>query len=180
MMMELHQIQLSYQAEEDRILCRTSFKGDDGGLQEVRAWLTRRMVKGLWPTILGAMERQVALDKPQAAHASSDIVGMEHHASIDAIRDSGSFDSPYDSEVATLPLGSTPILVTTVNFTMNVGEPIRMDFRPSEGSGVEIALPSQILHGFCSLLKDAVAKAEWDMDLSLPGSLAASGPKVLN
>ncbi|RZI41043.1 hypothetical protein EGT07_20450 [Herbaspirillum sp. HC18] len=178
--MELHQIQLTYRPEEDRILCRTSFKADDGGLQEVRAWLTRRMTCELWRGMIEVMERQVALDKPQAAHASSDIVGMEHQASVDAIRESGSFNHAYQDDITTFPLGPEPILVTTVNFTQDAGQPIRMNMvPPTAAGGFEIAFPLQTLHGFCSLLQDAVAKADWDVSLELPG-MEVLEDRVLN
>ncbi|WP_136415480.1 hypothetical protein [Herbaspirillum sp. ST 5-3] len=180
--MELHQIQVTYMAEEDRILCRTSFKGAGDGLQEIRAWLTRRMVAKLWPGIIDALEKQVALDKPLAAHASADIVGMDHFASVEEIRGSGSFSSPYESTIESFPLGETPILVKTVNFTLNPDQPIRMNLAPAEGFGFEIAFTQTVLHGFCSLLKDAVKIAEWDLDLTMPGMLAPSGnaARVLN
>ncbi|HYD95443.1 MAG TPA: hypothetical protein VEC01_08965 [Noviherbaspirillum sp.] len=177
--MELHQIQLTYQPEEDRVLWRTSFRADDGSLQEIRAWLTRRMTGQLWGGLVEVMERQVALDKPHAAHARSDIVGMEHHASVDAMRESGSFGSAFQEDVAGFPLGAAPFLVTTVNFGQEAGKPIRMNLVPTEGHGFEVALPAQVLHGFCSLLRDAVAKADWDLELELPGA-SAPGGGVLN
>lgn len=172
-MMELHQIQVSYRPEEDRILCRTSFKAEDGGFQEIRAWLTRRMTKLLWAGIIEVLEKQVALDKPQASHASADIVGMEHYASVEEIRDSGSFATPYSNDITSFPIGEAPILVSTVNFNLNPGQPIRMNLVPVEGYGFEIAFNQQVLHGFCSLLRDTVQKAEWDLELSMPGSPAA-------
>ncbi len=179
--MELHQIQVTYLAEEDRLLCRASFKAEDGGLQEVRAWLTRRMVRGLWPAMVDAMEKQVALDKPQAAHASGDVVEMEHHASVEAIRDSGSFNNPYQDDIAGFPLGETPILVTTANFNLDPGQPMRMNLAPSDGYGFEIAFAQQVLHGFCSLLRDAVKRADWDIELPLPGTeTVGSGSRMLN
>lgn len=179
--MELHQIQVTYQAEEDRILCRASFVAEDGDLQEIRAWFTRRMIKALWPTLLEAMERQVALDNPQAAHASGHIVEMEHHASVEAIRDSGSFDSVYKDDIRGFPLGETPILVTNANFSLGAGQPVRLSLSPAEGSGFEIAFAQQVLHGFTSLLREAADKAEWELDLALPGgALVAPASIVLN
>lgn len=178
--MELHQIQVTYLAEEDRLLCRASFKAKDGGLQEVRAWLTRRLTRSLWPGIIDALETQVGLDKPQASHASADIVSMAHHASIEEIRESGSFGSAYATDIASYPLGETPILVNTVNFTLHAGEPIRMNVTPAQGYGFEIAFTQTVLHGFCSLLRDAVNKAEWDMELMMPGASAPHPAHLLN
>lgn len=181
MMMDLHQIQVTYRPEEDRILCRTSFKTGDGSLQEVRAWLTRRLTRLLWASIIDALEKQVTLDKPQASHASAEIVGMEHHASLDEARSSGSFEAPYQADMATFPLGETPILVSTVNLTLGPGQPIKVNLLPPDGNGFEIAFSQPVLHSFCSLLRDTVKKAEWDMTLSMPGSTpVAPGSRMLN
>lgn len=178
--MDLHQLQVTYQAEEDRLLLRASFRADDGGLQELRAWLTRRMTRTLWPAIIDSLETQVSLDKPQAAHASADIVGMEHHASVEQIRDSGSFNNPFAPDIQTYPLGETPILVTTVNFAQHPDQPIRINLTPANGSGFEIAFPPIVLHGLCSLLKDAVRTADWDMELEMPGLEASPATAMLN
>jgi hypothetical protein len=178
--MELHQIQLTYSAEEDRVLYRASFRAHDGTLQEVRAWLTRRMVKALWSGIVDALETQVTLDRPQAAHASADIVNMEHHACIEEIKGRGNFSSQYEAG-STWPLGETPLLIHTTDFMQNPDQPIRVNMVPAQGSGFEVAFTLAILHGFCSLLKDAVSKADWDMELVMPGAATPlSAPRILN
>lgn len=176
--MELHQIQVIYRADEDRLLCRASFKAEDG-LQEVRAWLTRRLIRNLWPSLLQTLETQVALDKPAAAHAKTDIVGMEHQASVETIRETGNFNVPYAAKVAGYPLGEVPILVHQIDFTLHADQPLRITFSPAQGAGFEVALTLTVLHGFCALLKDAVRQAEWDMELKMPG-LAAQEQRVLN
>jgi hypothetical protein len=168
--MELHQIQVTYLPEEDRLLCRASFKAEGDSLQEVRAWLTRRLTCALWPEIIDALETQVGLDQPLASHASADIVGMQHHARIEEIRDSGSFGNPYQADIQHYPLGETPILVSTVNFAQNAGQPIRLNLTAAQGGGFEIAFTQTVLHGFCSLLRDAVRKAEWKLELTMPGT----------
>ena len=179
--MELHQIQVTYQPVEDRILCRASFRAEDGDLHEIRAWLTRRMIKGLWPAMVEAMEKQVALDNPQAAHASGHVVEMEHHASVEAIRDSGSFSSAYEDDIRGFPLGEEPVLVTTANFNLGPGQPFRMNLSPANGNGFEIAFAQPVLHGFTSLLREAVANADWELDLALPGAILAAPPsRALN
>ena len=176
--MELHQIQVIYRADEDRLLCRASFKAEDG-LQEVCAWMTRRLVRNLWPSILQTLETQVVLDKPTAAHAKTDIVGMEYQASVETIRETGNFDVPYEAQVTGYPLGETPILVHKIDFTLYANQPIRITFSHEQGSGFEVARTLTVLHGFCALLKDAVRQAEWDMELEMPG-LAAPVQRVLN
>jgi hypothetical protein len=181
--MELHQIQLAHHVNEDRVLCRTSFKVTDGSLHEVRAWLTRRLIRQLWAGIVDALRAQVSLDKPQAAHASADIIQMEHQAFVDEIRGGGSFDAPYEGSIQVYPLGEAPLLVEAVQFTLNPDQPIRINFTAANGSGFELALTLHLLHGFCAMLKDAVRNAEWDVDLELPAATLASSPsmqRVLN
>lgn len=179
--MDLHQLQLSYQAKDDRILLRVSFKADDGRLQEIRAWLTRRLVRNLWPGIIQALQTQVTLNAPLAAHASAEIVGMEHQASVAEIRAGGNFDAPFDAEIQGYPIGEAPILVSAAHFTMNVNQPLLINFSPAEGVGFEVALTPIVLHGFCTLLQETVKLAEWDIELRLPGmSETAPMSRTLN
>ncbi|WP_151638355.1 hypothetical protein [Noviherbaspirillum aerium] len=182
--MELHQLQVSYQAEEDRLLFRASFKAEDGMLQELRAWITRRLLKALWPAIRQVLETQVRLDKPQAAHASADIVGMEHHASVKHIHDTGNFAARYENEISHFPLGEAPLLITSVNFTQDADQPVRIKLAPDGDDGFELSFIPVALHGFCSLLMEAAKTAEWDIALEMPGTLgamdASGGSRLLN
>lgn len=178
--MDLHQIQLTYVQEEDRILCRTSFRSAEGGLHEIRAWLTRRVAALLWTGVIQSFEKQVALDVPQAAHASADIVGMEHQTSVAQSRQQGSFDNPYQGNVEGFPLGETPILVTTLTFNLKAGQPIRINLAPAKGYGFEIALAQSALHGFCSVLLETVGRTDWNLNLAMPGTMPASSPALLN
>ena len=45
--MQIHQLSVSYQAEQDRLLLRVSSTGGE----EMRLWLTRRLMLGFWPLI---------------------------------------------------------------------------------------------------------------------------------
>jgi hypothetical protein len=166
--MDLHQLQLTYQVEDDRIILRISFKETES-LQEIRAWLTRRLVKNLWSGIIRALETRVSLAQPLAAHASAEIVNMEHQASVSEIRSNGSFDTPFEAAADDFPMGETPILVTAAHFTIHPDQPLRVNFTNADNHGFEIAFTQTVLHGFCSLLQEAVTAAEWDLELRLPG-----------
>ncbi len=170
--MNLHQIQITYQPEEDRILCRTSFneEEDDEALQEIRVWLTRRLVKGLWGGVIKALEARVTLDKPQAVHAAAELIDMERQASMQDIEESGSFDSAYDTNVEAYPIGEAPMLAVGVQFAVGADAPIRVSFLLEQDCGFEISLTQSAFHGFCKLLQDAVTAAEWDVTLELPSS----------
>jgi hypothetical protein len=179
--MNLHQIQLSYQIEEDRVLLRVSFKNDKEDLLEIRAWLTRRFIRRLWSGMLDAMKTQVALARPAAAHASAEIVGMGHGASVSEIREAGGFDALFEGAAEEFPLGEAAILITTAHFSVDADQPVRINFISMEGGSFEVVFTEIMLHGFCSLLQDAIKRAEWDMELILPGSAAdPPGPRLLN
>jgi hypothetical protein len=179
--MDLHQIQLSYQADEDRLLFRVSFKDDQGNLQEIRSWLTRRYVRDFWPGMLASMKAQVALDQPAAAHASADIVGMGHEASVSEIREAGGFDAPFEAAATEFPFGEEPLLLVGVEFMVAADEPLRINFGSPERGSFEVAFTDTMLHGFSTLLQDSMKNAEWDMELVLPGTAAdPPGPRLLN
>jgi hypothetical protein len=181
--MELHQIQVTYQAGQDRLLCRASFKrekpapstGQSESLSEIRAWLTRRMVRNLWPAIIQVLETQITLAMPEAAHIKSDIVGMEHESSLNRMRTAGAFDTPFVADVRDFPFGESPLLVHHVDFTMDASQPIRITLRPETGQGFELKMAPAMFHAFCELMRDAVKHAEWDVELALPGMAPPRG-----
>lgn len=166
--MELHQIQVTYQPEDDRILLRVSLHDGDGGLEEIRAWLTRRLTRNLWAGLIKAMDAQVKITQPQAAHASAEIISMEHYASVNETRQSGGFDLPFQSGAHSYPLGETPLLATRAQFKVSVGKPVRLDFGQPDGSNFELAFTPTALHAFCRLLQEASRNAEWELNLKMP------------
>ncbi|MDB5797462.1 MAG: hypothetical protein JWP36_1364 [Paucimonas sp.] len=179
--MELHQIQLSYNQEQDRVLLRATFRDKARALHEVRAWLTRRIVVRLWPGIVRAMEAKVTLEQPQAQHAKREIVGMVHQASINDNVQRGGFAKKFEETAVAHPLGTEPLLVTIANFHLKANQPVRIEFVALGGKRFEFAFSDRILHGFCKLLQDAVKNAEWELDLVMPGlDQAPVAPGALN
>lgn len=179
--MELHQIQVSYSAEHDRLLLRATFRDGQKALHEVRAWLTRRIVHRLWPGIVRALETKVTLEQPQAQHARREIVGMAHQASINENVQSGGFSRKFENDVASYPLGEEPMLVNTAHFHLKAQQPVRIEFVAGDGKRFEIAFSDRILHGFCKLLQDGVRNAEWGLELAMPGTVEMSAvPSALN
>ncbi|MBI1891749.1 MAG: hypothetical protein HYS18_13960 [Burkholderiales bacterium] len=166
--MDLHQLQVTYQTNEDRVLLRVSFRAEDGTLEEIRAWLTRRIVKSLWPGILRSLDSLVKMTQPQAAHASSEILSMEYQASVTEIKASGNFDIPFEAAADRYPMGEAPILISSFKFQVDTQEPVRIAFSGAEDEKLEIGFTQKAMHGFCKLLQEAVRNAEWDLTLQMP------------
>ncbi|MGV3742954.1 MAG: hypothetical protein ACO1NO_11665 [Burkholderiaceae bacterium] len=179
--MSLHQLQLSYQSEQDRLLFRVSFTESAQELTEARAWMTRRLVGKLWEGIVRAMETQVGLEKPLAVQAKAEMVEMAYQDSVDKAKQAGSFNQAFQDGIHDQILGEEPILVTTVHIGVHANRPLTINFCPSKGYGFEIAFTPQILHGFCALMQQVVKTAEWGLELKLPESaVSADRPRILN
>lgn len=179
--MDLHQIQVIYQPDDDRVLMRATFNRDDGAPLEFRAWLTRRFVKFLWPGLTATLQAQVALNNMQVAQASAEIVNMENQAAVNEIKSQGNFDKPFDASTHQYPLGELPILLTDVEFNLNANQPVRIRFSDARKNGLSLDFTQNLLHAFCALLQQAVQTAEWEMKLQLPGTRPDNGePRVLN
>lgn len=179
--MDFHQFQLVHDVLEDRILLRLSFRDQDAALHEVRGWLTRRMVRNLWPNLIEALETRVTLHQPGASYARSEIMQMEHQASLSEMTAAGSFSQSYDDSAQHFPLGAMPLVICKVEFQISKDVPVRINFLPAQGQGFEVGFPVALLHGFCTMLQNAVQTAEWDMSLLVPGlQEAASEGRILN
>lgn len=171
-MMNLEQINLSYQQNEDRILLRIGFGAthEGGQKQEVLFFLTRRLLQNLWPVLLQAMTTQITLDRPEAAFASAEIVQMEFAQAVSNIAASGNFAQAYEAKDRECPLGALPLLLESIQFHLNANQPLDMQLIPFGQGKIDLRLPSEVMHGFCKLLQEAAAEAHWGLKLVMPGT----------
>jgi hypothetical protein len=175
--MQLRQLKLDFVPEQDRLLLRISTS--DG--KEVLLWLTRRCVRMTWPLLLRMVESsprvQLAATTPEARAA---VLGMEHER---AIR-SADFSKPYREDALDHPLGSEPLLITKLQTRREESGGHILTLLPARGQGVHLTLDESLLHSFCRLLQNAVAKADWDFKLEFPAvghvQPAESGQPTLN
>lgn len=176
--MRLHQIKVDYIPEQDRLLMLVSTS--DGA--EVRSWLTRRLVKLLWPLLVKLAEetspRIAAQANPEARKA---LLGIEHEDAMSK----ADFSKPYEQTPRSTPLGEAPLLVARIQTARDPdGRPI-LTLNPSEGQGMSMTLDPVLLHSYCRLLQAAVTKSDWDMEIHLPRGTASVAeapetPRVLN
>jgi len=178
---QMHQIQLTYKPEEDRILLRINTTTQE----EFRFWMTRRYVLLLWqalarlvsgielakqPGALGldaAGSRRAPPFDPLAIAAKAE---MEHQAAVSG----ADFQSEYQ-EGPILPLGSEPALLHRVAVKPNASGQAILCLHPENGAGIELVLNEQILHSFCQLMADTAAKAEWGIELRFAAPPAPPG-----
>lgn len=172
--MKLHQIKIEFKPEHDRLLMSVSTRDN----KELLFWLTRRCVKLLWPAFVklaGSSPRVVAAPGDEARAA---VLGFEHERAVSA----ADFSKPYEATQRERPLGPDPVLVARFQTRLNSSGGHVVSLAPLNGPGIDLSLDDKLLHSLMRLVQQAVARADWDMQIELPaaGSVSAGEPRVLN
>jgi len=111
-MEQLHQMQLTFAPEEDRLLFRVNTAGGRHRA-EFRFWFTRRYVKLLWTALMNMLERRQPQKFPDEI-AKTQALAVEHQKALEQ----ADFQTQYQ-ESAVFPLGEQPILVSRVTLKGN-------------------------------------------------------------
>ena len=75
---KLHQFQMAFVAEQDRMLLRISTQDK----AELRLWMTRRVVRLLWGALLKMIEAASEKDTPIEPHKREAILQFEHQCAV--------------------------------------------------------------------------------------------------
>jgi hypothetical protein len=102
--MNIHQIQMTYHQQQDRIVMRLS----TSDRAEFRFWLTRRFVKRFWELLRKMLEQDESIQE-LGDEARRAVVGMQHETFVDQ----GDFSKGFDDRSRRLPLGREPVLLTS-------------------------------------------------------------------
>ena len=188
--MNSHQLQVSYQVEQDRLLVRLNTHSGE----ELRLWLTRRMICRLFPHMVQASALPGAALPQLASHDGADDRALTQFRKQEVLQQAD-FQTPFDNGAAVLPIGSEPLLATTVHITPQDSGAMRLAFEENApgtpaNRRIEVMLEPALLHGFMHLLEQALKAAEWGIMLA-PGQetpeatvvdalAAAEPPKYLN
>ena len=175
----MHQMQLSYDATQDRMLFRVNTRER----QEFRFWMTRRYIAILWQTLTGLIARlardapdpvpspapspvaeKPPLPDPLAAEAKQELL---HRQAVERT----DFKTEYQ-ETNYLPLGETPILLFGVSVRTVPDGRLLLCMQPENGPGIEISVDEPIVRSLCQLLLNTTAKADWNLKLTFLPSTA--------
>ena len=176
--MNLRQINLEYVAVQDRLILRISY----GGGEEVLLWLTRRCVKLLWPGLVGLAQTIPDIARQSHPEAKTALLGMRHEAALAKSDFSKPYEGTSQGAVLDRPLGAEPILVARMQTRRNPDGSFLLTLLPREGKGINVALDEALLHSICELLRNIVAKTDWELKLDWPQAVAsaADAPRSLN
>jgi hypothetical protein len=166
--MNLERITVEFHAEEDRLLVRVLFDQKS----EILFWLTRRLVKRIWPVLLQMAQAKPDIQLQASAEARKAMLGLQHEKALQEVKFSKATQEP-DREH---PLGNSPMLVSKVRAQRNERNQTVLTFLPQQGNGIDLALGDTLLHGVMKLIQDTAAKAEWDIELAVP-TFGGSAPE---
>ncbi len=166
--MDIHQLQVSYQMEQDRLLVRLNTHSGE----ELRLWLTRRMIKNLFPHMIRASIETDAASMQLTSHDGADSRALSQFRKQESLQQAD-FQTAFKGEASVLPMGTEPLLVTTVHVTPLESGALRLAFEENmPGSTTnrrcEVILAPPLLHGFMHLLETALKHTDWGLTLAEP------------
>lgn len=162
--MQIHQLQASYQADQDRILLRLNTHSGE----EMRVWLTRRMLKGMMGHVQQLAD-QIRPLRPGVSETESDE-GAHDAAALD-----NDFGAPFEYSLETaLPLGELPLLTTALHVSPDADNSLKVRFdEVFDGSteaarSMEVIFGPELLVGFVQILDAVLRVTDWGMTLRSP------------
>ena len=166
-MSAVHQLQLQYDAHEDRGLLRIRTR--DGA--EFRFWVTRRFVTGLWPALKKLLEGNPRVSEQATAENRSAVLSFQHESALER----SDFSTEFQEGASRLPLGEKPLLLSRLQVKASPAGGRILCLLPKDGQGVQLAMDDRLAHSFASLVQRTVRAADWNLDVDLAPP-AAPGP----
>lgn len=163
-MSRVRQIQLQYQAHEDRGLLRINTLDKC----EYRFWMTRRFTKLLWPVLVRMLESTETVVRQTDPATKSAVLSFEREKAVSGT----DFTTEYREDAEKAPLGTSPLLLAKIEVRADPAKGPRLALLPTEGRGLELVMDDKLLHAFCTLIEKTVKSAEWDLDVDLAAGTA--------
>ena len=180
--MNIHQLSVTYVPEQDRILARVNTTAGE----EMRLWLTRRLMLGLWPLLRKVMTEHLL--RLEAAGSSLETASDELRTMLADFRkqeflQSADFETPYQEDQASLPLGEEPLLVTDVDAAPLPNGRLRLSFNETvqgkpagaEPRRFQMEMEPRLMQGLLHLLEQALSQSGW-RDPFEPAAAASEEP----
>jgi hypothetical protein len=175
--MNIHQLSVTYLAHQDRVLVRINTTASE----EMRLWLTRRLMLGLWPLLSRLLTEHLL--KLEAAGSALDTADDELRRMLTEFRkeeflQNADFDTPYQDKPS-LPLGEDPLLVTDVDAAPLANGRLRLSFneRPQGGDkprSFQMEMEPKLMQGLMHLLEQALASSQWREPFAAPVAIEES------
>ncbi len=165
---KLHQINLGYSPEEDRLLLRINTTGKT----EYRLWMTRRYVKLLWKLLTKSVESLPDV-KAQAAPETREAVKSFQRQEA---RQSADYSKKYEDKEAKRPLGDKASLLADVRAGPGKNG-TQLTLQTKDGRAINLSLERKLLYSLLDPLLSSTKQAEWNLDLKSEDAAATAAPE---
>lgn len=161
--MNIHQVNVSYSAEQDRLLMRINSRVGE----EFRAWLTRRLALQWLPHLERTARQHMQAPPPApdlAAPLSQQREQLVQSFEKEAAVYNSDFQTPFRDKPASLPLGEDPLLVTELNLTAladSKWQVLLLERLPSRKRDLQLVMDPALTQGLLQLLTQALQSSGW-------------------
>ncbi|MGX8883929.1 hypothetical protein ACWWD9_12035 [Methylovorus sp. SPW-M1] len=172
----IQQLNLGYNAEEDRLLLKIGLADD----VEVPVWLTRRIVRSLWKLLhrdaapaATATELAATPIYPTAAAQVMQAFAEEMRELTLAQQVSESLDMTGAYEERSQQLGDEPLLVSVCRMITEQPDKPTLELAAADGQTLHFSLSPELGMALGSMLQLATREAQWDLGF-------ADGPLLID
>ena len=161
----LHQINLGFSPEEDRLLLRINTTGQT----EYRLWLTRRYVQLLWKLLTQSVERLPEVSAQSAPEARAAVKSFQRQEA----RQVADYSKSYNDGQATRPLGEVAALLVGVRAGPGKNG-TQLILQTKDGHAINLSLELKLLYSLLDLLVSSTKQAEWNLNLRAEDAAVAA------
>ncbi len=163
---ELHQMQMSYHAEEDRLLLKASTRER----AEFRIWLTRAYTLLLWEKLNEFLKLDPDVSALSTEEEKSAVLAYKKHEALKNV----DFTTVYSEQIDNYPLGTEGVLAYSLSAAISA-DGAHIEIKPRDGLGLNFTMDRGMNNAFCKMLYEAVNRADWDLGFEYEDSSTGSG-----
>ncbi|WP_309681103.1 hypothetical protein [Polaromonas sp.] len=167
--MNIHQLNVSYVQEQDRLLLRINTGAGD----ELRLWFTRRLTLKLLPALNSTSATQMQRYTAQTSPAAS--LEAQRQSLLDSFQKEaaayqGDFSTPYQelakphAQASATRQGTEPWLISEVKLTLRPTGQLQLQLiekLPTQTRDAQVAMDPPLTQGLLHLLLQALKKSKW-------------------
>lgn len=175
--MNIHQMQVRYQPGPDRVLWQVRTAA--GELFAV--WLTRRMLKLLWPPMSKIVTQAGVAQVVPNATVLPEAQAMMAQAARDRPLPTARFNEPFNAQPVAQPLGPEPLLPEAIDLGPGPdGKGLALQLREAGGRRMALKLNDDLATALMRLLEQALKEADWGWGGPAAAPAEPAAPVVLN
>lgn len=170
-------MQVRYQPGPDRVLWQVRTSAGE----MFAVWLTRRMLKLLWPPMQKIVTQGSLAQVAPGATVLPEAQAMMAQAARERPLPTARFNEPFDPKPVAQPLGPEPLLPEAIDLGPGPqGKGLQLQLRESGGRSMTLRLNDDLATALLRLLEQSLKAAEWDLFAPATAPAEAGPPVVLN